>query len=270
VSNETEDPSGEPGTDDAPAAEDTTEATPTTWSAGPMGSDDADATEGSDGGEGPEHPAADDADGYDDEPDWQVVLAQVSRDTALTQKLVGVLIVVVVVAAVVLGILIRTNDTSSSTATATPKTTTTTTAPALESVAGQPCVALADPLPTGAPPMDIDVGPAPTTLVIKDIKEGTGATATATSTVSVNYVGVACSTGKIFDASYSGGTTTPASIPLAQVIPGFAQGITGMKVGGQRLIGIPSDLAYGAEGGGTTIAPDEALWFVVELTAVTP
>ena len=43
-----------------------------------------------------------------------------------------------------------------------------------------------------------------------------------------------------------------------------------MKVGGQRLIGIPSDEACGVKGGGTTIAPDEALWFVVELTVVTP
>ena len=43
-----------------------------------------------------------------------------------------------------------------------------------------------------------------------------------------------------------------------------------MKVGGQRLIGIPRDEAYGAKGGWTTIAPDEVLWFVVELTVVTP
>ena len=64
--------------------------------------------------------------------------------------------------------------------------------------------------------------------------------------------------------------STPVDIPLAQVIPGFAQGVTGMKVGGQRLIGIPSELAYGSQGGGSTIAPDESLWFVVELTGVKP
>jgi len=217
-------------------------------------------------------PDAEEAVGPDDgsdDPDWEHVIAQISRDTDLTKKLVGILIVVVIVASVVLGILIRTTDKGTTTAAAKPTTTSTTsTVPALESVAGKPCVALADPLPAGAPPIDIVVGPAPTSLVVKDIKEGTGAAATATSTVSVNYVGVACSTGKIFDSSYVGGTSTPASLPLAQVIPGFGKGVAGMKVGGQRLIGIPSDQAYGSTGGGSTIAPDEALWFVIELTAV--
>ncbi len=175
----------------------------------------------------------------------------------------------VVVASVVLGVLIRTRDKNTGTATATTSTVApTSTVATLASVAGQPCVAMVDPLPTGAPPVDIVVGPAPTSLVVKDTKQGTGAEATAT--VTVNYIGVACSTGKIFDTSYKGGTTTPVSFPVAQVIPGFGKGVTGMKVGGQRLIGIPSDQAYGAKGGGTTIAPDEALWFVVELTAVTP
>ena len=217
-------------------------------------------------GDDPDDDGGDDGD--DGDPNWQDVLAQVSRDTALTKRLVGILIVLVVVASVVLGILVRTTDNTTTTASATPSTASTTTVPALPSVAGEPCVALADPLPAGAPPMDIDVGPAPTSLVIKDIKEGTGAEATATSTVTVNYVGVACSTGKIFDTSYQGGTSTPATLPLAQVIPGFGQGVAGMKVGGQRLIGIPSDQAYGAAGGGTAIAPDESLWFVVELTGV--
>jgi peptidylprolyl isomerase len=210
-----------------------------------------------------------DPDGGSDDPDWELVLAQISRDTDLTKKLVGILIVVVIVASVVLGVLIRTTDKSTSTAAAKPSTTTTSsTVPALESVAGQPCVALVDPLPAGAPPIDIVVGPAPTSLVVKDIKEGTGAEATATGTVTVNYVGVACSTGQIFDTSYKGGASTPVSLPLAQVIPGFGQGVAGMKVGGQRLIGIPSDQAYGSQGGGSAIAPDESLWFVVELTGV--
>jgi peptidylprolyl isomerase len=251
VNSENEDTSGEPEVDEQPVPEDDAEPV------GPLTVDGGD-------GDGP-------GDDGDDEPDWEYVLARVSRDAATTKMLVGILIVVVVVASVVLGVLIRTNDTSTTkSASAIPSTSSTTTTPALDSVAGQPCVALADPLPAGAPPMDIEVGPAPTTLVTKDIKEGTGAVATATSTVSVNYVAVACSTGKIFDTSYKGGTPTPVSIPLAQVIPGFAQGVTGMKVGGQRLIGIPSDQAYGSQGGGTAIAPDEALWFVVELTAVTP
>ena len=267
MSSDTEDPSGEAPVDDQSVPED--KAVPadkagTAWIAPPAG------VGAGAGGNDPETDDPDGGDGGGDEPDWEYVLAQISRDTDLTKKLVGILIVIVVVASVVLGILIRTTDKSTKTASATHVDSTTTTVPALPSVADQPCVAMVDPLPAGAPPMDIVVGPAPTSLVIKDIKEGTGAVATATSTVTVNYVGVACSTGKIFDTSYQGGTTTPANLPLAQVIPGFGQGVAGMKVGGQRLIGIPSDQAYGSPGRGTAIAPDESLWFVVELTGVTP
>ena len=206
----------------------------------------------------------------EDLEDWELVLAKVARDTATTKILVAVLLVVVVVSSLVFGFLVR-NDNSS---TKSASTTTSTTSPAstattLESSAGKPCVALSDPLPAGAPTVDVAVGPPPTSLVTKDIKEGTGAEVTSASTVTVNYVGVACSTGKVFDSSYATGKAVPVSFPVAQVIPGFGKGVTGMKVGGVRLIGIPGDQAYGAQGQGT-IAPDEALWFVVEVTAVTP
>lgn len=255
MDSDTEDTSGGDQSDDQPLVVAETAPASTASSGGGNGGDADDDGRG---------------DGDGDE-DWEQVLAQVSRDTAMTKMLVAILLAVVVVASVVLGVLIRTGDKTTGTATATTSTTApTSTVAALASVAGQPCVAMVDPAPAGAPSVDVVVGPAPTSLVVKDIKQGTGAEATATSTVSVNYVGVACSTGKIFDASYKGGTTTPASFPVAQVIPGFGKGVTGMKVGGQRLIGIPSDQAYGATGRGATIAPDEALWFVVELTAVTP
>ena len=62
-------------------------------------------------------------------------------------------------------------------------------------------------------------------------------------TVTVNYIGVSCSTGKVFDSSYSPGQ--PVTFPLNQVIKGWTEGIPGMKVGGQRLLGIPPALAYG-------------------------
>ena len=159
-------------------------------------------------------------------------------------------------------------DTSAATSTTLDPTATATTAAPLPSAAGQPCVATADPLPAGAPEVPVVVGPPPTTLVVKDLKEGTGAVVAATDTVTVNYIGVACSTGKIFDSSYK--TGTPATFPLDQVIKGWTDGIPGMKVGGQRLLGIPSDQAYGAQSPSPDIAPDEALWFVVEVTAATP
>lgn len=144
--------------------------------------------------------------------------------------------------------------------------TTTTTEVALPSVAGMPCVAVTDPLPAGAPDVPVQVGPPPTDLIKEDLKAGDGAEVTAANTLSVNYIGVSCSTGKIFDSSYSRGQ--PASFPLANVIVGWQQGLTGMKVGGSRLLGIPPALAYGTQGR-PGIAPDETLWFVVDVLSAT-
>lgn len=128
------------------------------------------------------------------------------------------------------------------------------------------CVALADSLPAGSPEVPVKVGPAPTTLLIQDLTPGTGAEVAATSSVTVDYIGVACSTGKIFDSSYSRGR--PVTFPLNGVIKGWSQGLLGMKAGGTRLLGIPSDLAYGAAGQGADIGPNEALWFVVQMKSV--
>ena len=157
------------------------------------------------------------------------------------------------------------SDEAATTTTSTPGLTTPT-APPAGSAAGKPCVAVADPLPAGAPAVPVKVGPPPTSLVVEDITPGTGAAAAATSTVTVDYIGVSCSTGKIFDDSYSRGQA--ATFPLNQVIPGWTQGLTGMKIGGTRLLGIPADLAYGDRSPSPDIAPGETLWFVVQMKAV--
>jgi peptidylprolyl isomerase len=144
----------------------------------------------------------------------------------------------------------------------------TTSTTAMASAAGKPCVKVSEPLPPGAPNVGVKEGPPPTSLIKEDIKEGTGATVAAGDTVKANYIGVSCSTGKIFDSSYSRGQA--AEFSLAQVIKGWTDGIPGMKVGGQRLLGIPADQAYGAEGRPPTIAPNESLWFVVEIVDTKP
>jgi peptidylprolyl isomerase len=102
---------------------------------------------------------------------------------------------------------------------------------------------------------------------VKDLKKGSGAVATAGKTLTVNYVGVSCSTGKAFDASYP--RKQPFSFPLGkgQVIKGWDQGVAGMKVGGRRELVIPADLGYGATGSGS-IKPNETLIFVVDLVGV--
>ena len=108
-------------------------------------------------------------------------------------------------------------------------------------------------------------GPAPTKLVVKDLIKGTGPAATATSTVTVNYVGVLYKNGKEFDSSWKRGTT--ASFPLSGVIPGWQQGIPGMKVGGRRELIVPPKLGYKnlAQPG---IPANSTLVFVIDLHSV--
>jgi peptidylprolyl isomerase len=136
----------------------------------------------------------------------------------------------------------------------------TTTTVALASVKGKPCVGLKSPLPKGAPAFLLGAGPAPTKLTKQDLKVGTGAIVPKNAKVTVNYVGVACSNGKIFGSSYS--SNQPYDADLSSVIPGWQQGIPGMRIGGVRLLAIPATLAYGSTGR-STIAPDEALYFLV-------
>lgn len=152
--------------------------------------------------------------------------------------------------------------------TSTSSTTTSTLFPELPSAAGKPCVDVADPLPTGAPSVPMPVGTVPTSLVVTDLTVGSGAPVVATDDVTVQYIGVACSTGLIFDSTWTRGQ--PATFGLDQVIPGWTQGLVGMQPGGRRLLVIPSDLGYGPSGQGAKIGPDEALVFVVDLISATP
>jgi peptidylprolyl isomerase len=118
------------------------------------------------------------------------------------------------------------------------------------------------------PEIDYPGGEPPTDLVIEDQIVGDGPEATAGSTVSAHYVGVAFSTGEEFDASWNRGQ--PLSFPLGagQVIAGWDRGIQGMRVGGRRKLTIPAHLAYGDRGAGGVIQPGETLIFVVDLVGV--
>jgi len=108
----------------------------------------------------------------------------------------------------------------------------------------------------------------PTDLVVTDITEGHGAEATSGSTVEVHYVGVTHSTGEEFDASYNRGQPLSFRLGVGQVISGWDQGVTGMKVGGRRQLVIPPHLGYGDRGAGGVIGPGETLIFVVDLLGV--
>ncbi len=113
------------------------------------------------------------------------------------------------------------------------------------------------------PTIVIPDGPPPCKLVIQDIKIGTGAEVKPGATVTAHYVGVSWSTKQQFDASWDNGGQ-PIPFSLGQVIPGWQQGIPGMKEGGRRQLIIPPDLAYGAAGR-PGIAPNETLVFIVDL-----
>jgi peptidylprolyl isomerase len=118
------------------------------------------------------------------------------------------------------------------------------------------------------PTIEVPGGEPPAQLVIEDIKEGTGEEAKPGQTVNVQYVGALFKDGSQFDASWDRGE--PLSFPLGQgaVIPGWDQGVAGMKVGGRRVLTIPPDLAYGPNGAPPAIGPNETLVFVVDLEEV--
>jgi peptidylprolyl isomerase len=117
------------------------------------------------------------------------------------------------------------------------------------------------------PVVVVPKGPAPTHLVTTDIIKGTGATAAAGKTIVVNYVGTLYKTGKQFDASWDRNQPFTTALANGSVIPGWVQGIAGMKVGGRRELIIPPALAYGASGQGS-IPPNSTLVFVVDLLSV--
>jgi peptidylprolyl isomerase len=97
-----------------------------------------------------------------------------------------------------------------------------------------------------------------------DLEEGTGETPTPGQPVSVHYTGW-LEDGSMFDSSLTRGQPFQFVIGAGQVIPGWDEGVAGMKVGGKRQLVIPADLAYGEQGAGGVIPPNATLIFEVEL-----
>ena len=108
-------------------------------------------------------------------------------------------------------------------------------------------------------------GEPPTELVVKDIVVGKGKAAKSGSQITVKYVGVSYSTGEQFDASWDKDMDFPFTLGTGGVIPGWDEGVEGMKVGGRRELVIPADKAYGEAGSPPAIGPNETLVFVIDL-----
>lgn len=107
----------------------------------------------------------------------------------------------------------------------------------------------------------------PTTLSAQDVVEGQGPAAKQGDTVTVNYVG-ALPDGTVFDASARHGQPFTFRLGAGEVIQGWDQGVAGMKVGGKRVLIIPPDMGYGAQGAGGVIPPNATLVFEVELVQI--
>ena len=101
-----------------------------------------------------------------------------------------------------------------------------------------------------------------------DVKVGTGEIAEPGTLVTVHYTGRLTVDNSVFDSSVDRGQPFQFALGEGFVIQGWEEGVAGMKVGGERHLIIPPDLAYGERGAGDLIPPDAWLTFEVELLEV--
>ena len=123
---------------------------------------------------------------------------------------------------------------------------------------------------TFAPELNVDLSAMtkqPSGLYTQDLTTGSGAEAASGKQVSVHYTGTLAD-GRKFDSSRDRGEPIDFTLGVGQVIKGWDEGVSGMKVGGRRKLVIPPELGYGARGAGGVIPPNATLVFDVELMGV--
>ncbi|HEV7127335.1 MAG TPA: FKBP-type peptidyl-prolyl cis-trans isomerase [Ktedonobacterales bacterium] len=119
----------------------------------------------------------------------------------------------------------------------------------------------------GPPPVTGQSNTTPSGLEYLDVVVGTGAVANAGQQVSVHYTGWLAD-GSSFDSSVSRGQPFAFALGRGQVIKGWDEGVSGMRIGGKRRLIIPAALGYGARGAPGAIPPNATLIFDVELLDV--
>ncbi|MGB8180534.1 MAG: FKBP-type peptidyl-prolyl cis-trans isomerase [Acidimicrobiales bacterium] len=191
----------------------------------------------------------------------------------------GVIVAVVAVLVIGIGAALfsgsKSPSTTTTTTTAATATTTTTAAPTTTTTVAVPSsfAAVTDPSAAGvfgkAPTVTVPAGAAPTVMELSNLITGHGAVARQNDTVELQYVLATYSTHKVVQSSW---TSSPFTTTLTDtsVIPGFFDGVVGMRVGGRRELVIPPSLGYGDESPGTGIAKNDTLVFVIDLLKVTP
>ncbi len=141
-------------------------------------------------------------------------------------------------------------------------------APSAGLTASTPTAVKVPPALSKKPTVTVPTGPPPARLVVKDLIKGSGQRVSAGQTITVNYVGVLYKTGKQFDSSWQRNQPFTTQLTAGSVIPGWVQGVAGMRVGGRRELVIPPSLGYGKAGHPPTIPPNSTLVFVIDLLSV--
>jgi peptidylprolyl isomerase len=111
-------------------------------------------------------------------------------------------------------------------------------------------------------------GKPPAKLIADDIVQGKGPGAKAGDQLTVDYVGLNWSNGRVFDASWKTKKPFELALGTGSVIQGWDDGLVGMKAGGRRMLVIPPDLGYGASGRPPLIPASETLIFVIDLRKI--